>query len=84
MHLATIGQIVTELGRQYRRADHGAMEWQDARAAAAILREMRQALEGSALEQRLAAIEQALAERRGKPFKPNGRDSHGRPVGSRP
>jgi hypothetical protein len=85
VHLHTVGHVLTELGRQYRRADDGDLGWQDARAAAAILKEIRALIEGDALEQRIAAIERALADAgaiaRGKP---NGHDSRGRPVGPRP
>ena len=51
------------MGRQYRRADAGDLDWVDANAAARILREMRVAIEGSDFEARLAALEQTLAGR---------------------
>jgi hypothetical protein len=62
-HLHNLGDFFRELGRRYRRADRGELPWQDARAAAAILREMRLLLEISRFEARLAALEaQAAAE----------------------
>jgi hypothetical protein len=39
IHLKSIGHVVTEIGRVYRRADAGVMQWQDASAAARILRD---------------------------------------------
>lgn len=67
VHIRTVGHVLSELNRQYRRADRGDLEWTDASHAARILREMRHALEGDALERRIAALEQALAERDGAP-----------------
>jgi hypothetical protein len=60
VHLHNVGQILQELGRQYRRADVGQLPWCDALAAARILKEMRATLEGSALEARLEVLEKAL------------------------
>ena len=57
--LASIGGIVSELKRVYRMAHHGEMVWQDAAAAARILRELRVCLESSDLEQRIARLEAA-------------------------
>jgi hypothetical protein len=60
--LVTMGAVLTELARQYRRADRGEMDWQDAAATARILREIRQTIEGSDLEQRIAALEEAASD----------------------
>jgi hypothetical protein len=80
IYLKTVGHICTELARQYRRADRGELDWQSAAAASRILRELRQTLEGSELEQRIAALEAALAERdERRPAQING---HG--LGARP
>jgi hypothetical protein len=59
IHLKSIGHVVTEIGRVYRRADAGVMQWQDASAAARILRELRQALEGGDIEARILGWSQA-------------------------
>jgi hypothetical protein len=72
VNFKTVAHIINELGRQYRRADAGSLEWQDCRAAALVLREMRQAMEGGEIERRIEALEQQLAEARGQPLKPNG------------
>ena len=58
------------MGRQYRRANSGELDWVDASHASRILREMRVAIEGSVLETRIAALEAAIAEH--KPLKANG------------
>ena len=61
------------MGRQYRRANSGELDWVDASHASKILREMRVAIEGSVLENRIAALETALAEHQAKkPLKANG------------
>jgi hypothetical protein len=62
---------LSELGRVYREGWAGALTWQDAAAAARILREIRAAIEGGELEQRVARLEAQFA-----PARPNG---HGRP-----
>jgi hypothetical protein len=63
--LRTIGGILTELSRVYRAAWSGKLEWQDAGHAARILRELRQTIEGDAIEQRIAALEAlAMPEKR--------------------
>jgi hypothetical protein len=66
-HLKTLGHVLTELGRQYRRADAGELDWPDAACAARILREMRQVIEGDGFEQRIAALEDALGKQPGRP-----------------
>lgn len=77
--LRTVGNIKTELGKVYRRADAGLMDWQDACAASRILRELRQLIEGTDLETRIAALEAVVAERDGRPPpRRNGHDHHAR------
>lgn len=61
VRLKTIGHVLTELGRQYRRADNGELAWQDAAAAARILREMRTTIEGDTFEARISALETLAA-----------------------
>ena len=68
--LNTIGHVLVELGRQYRRADAGELTWSDAAAAARILREMRQAMEASDIEARIAALEEKAGFT--TPGRPNG------------
>ncbi len=71
-----------ELSQVYRDARvNGSMDWSDAARAASILQILAKMIEGSDFEQRLSALEGALAERQGKPTKPNGA---GRYVGARP
>ena len=65
--LRTVGNIKTELGKVYRRADAGMMDWQDACAASRILRELRQLIEGTDVETRIARLEAVAAERDGVP-----------------
>jgi hypothetical protein len=68
--LVTMRAVLTELARQYRRADRGEMDWQDTAAAARILREIRQAIERIAKfrdlrpEPDVAAMDQREYERR--------------------
>ena len=56
--LASIGGVVSELAKIYRAARRGQLDTQDATRLAFILREIRIALEGSDIEQRLEALEQ--------------------------
>ena len=72
--LRTVGGVLGELGRLYRAGWTGGMAWQDAAAAARILREIRVTIEGGELEQRIARLEARVAE--AAPAKPNG---HTRP-----
>jgi hypothetical protein len=60
IYLKTLGHVLSELGRQYRRADRGELPWQDAAAAGRVLRELRLILEANALEERIVEIETAL------------------------
>ena len=62
VHIRTVGHVLQELGRQYRRADLGEMTWQDCAAASRVLRELRTAIEGSELERRVAALEEAAGD----------------------
>jgi len=60
IRLANVGGVLGELKVVYRKADRGEIDWQDARAATLVLREIRAALETSDLERRLADLEQAV------------------------
>ncbi len=55
--LDTVGGVVTELGRVYRKARRGELDVGDATRLAYILREIRCALEASDIEKRLDALE---------------------------
>ena len=55
--LDTVGSIVSEMGRLYRQARRGEINSADASRLASILALMRQGLEASDLEKRLAALE---------------------------
>ncbi len=57
--LDTVGGVVTELGRIYRKARRGELDVGDATRLAMILREIRCALEASDIERRLEALEAA-------------------------
>jgi hypothetical protein len=81
VHLTNIGHVSRELSRLYNRADRGETAWSDANLASLILTRLRASLEASDLEQRLAAIEQLLAERDRPAHRTNG---HGRAVDRRP
>lgn len=70
--LRTVGGVLTELARVYRAGWYGKLTWQDAASAARILREIRNAIEGSDFERRLDAIEARLSEARAPV--PNGHD----------
>ena len=59
--LTTVGQVAAELGRLYRQARRGDVPVTDASRLATILAAMRQCLEASELERRIAAMEAALA-----------------------
>jgi hypothetical protein len=68
--LRTTGGVLTELARCYRAAWSGTLTWQDAAAAARILREIRNTIEGDDIERRVSALEEQLDGRRGA--RPNG------------
>ena len=55
--LHTVGHIVSEMGKLYRQARRGEINSADASRLASILALMRQGLEASELERRLAALE---------------------------
>lgn len=74
--LKTSGHLLRELGAVYRLAVRERMAWQDARAAAAILAAMRSLMEASGFEERLAALEAALAQRDHPYPRPNGGGDH--------
>ena len=57
--LATVGGVVTELGRVYRLARRGEMDMTDAKSLTYVLREIRCALEASDIERRIEALERA-------------------------
>ena len=59
--LTTVGQVAAELGRLYRQARRGDVAVADASRLATILAAMRQCLEASELERRIAEMEAALA-----------------------
>ena len=58
--LTTVGQVASELGRLYRQARRGDVAVADASRLATILAAMRQCLEASELERRIADMEAAL------------------------
>ncbi len=55
--LNTVGGVVTELGRVYRKARRGEMDLGDAKSLVYCLREIRCALEAGDVERRLEALE---------------------------
>jgi hypothetical protein len=61
--LTTVGQVAAELGRLYRQARWGEIPAADASRFAMILTAMRQCLEASDLEARIAEMEAALETR---------------------
>jgi len=58
--LTTVGQVAAELGRLYRHARWGEIPVGDASRLATILAAMRQCLEASELERRIAEMEAAI------------------------
>ena len=61
--LTSVGRVAIELGRLYRQARHGEVETIEAYRLATILSAMAKCLETSAFEERLAAMEAAVAQR---------------------
>jgi len=59
--LTTVVQVAAELGRLYRQARRGDVPVVDACRLATILAAMRQCLEASELERRIAEMEATLA-----------------------
>ena len=57
IYLTTVGHVLTELCRQYRRADKGELDWANCARAAAIPKEIRSMIETSLLEDRVVALE---------------------------
>jgi hypothetical protein len=71
--LNTMGGVVAELGRLYRQARWDQITTADASRLATILGTMRQCLEASDIERRIAEMEAALEEGQSSsvvPFKP--------------
>jgi hypothetical protein len=60
--LTSVGRVAIELGRLYRQARHGEVETIEAYRLATILSAMAKCLETSAFEERLAAMETAVAQ----------------------
>ena len=65
--LTSVGRVAIELGRLYRQARHGEVETIEAYRLATILSAMAKCLETSAFEERLAAMEAAVAQRANQP-----------------
>lgn len=57
--LNTVGGVVTELGRVYRKARRGVMDMSEAKSLTYVLRELRCALEAGDVERRLDELEAA-------------------------
>lgn len=55
--LNTVGGVVTELGRVYRKARRGDMDMSEAKSLTYVLRELRCALEAGDVERRLDELE---------------------------
>jgi hypothetical protein len=70
--LRDIRGIRRELARCYGEAREGALSWQDAARAASVLQILGRMIEGSDFEERLAALEGAIAERDAMPVRGNG------------
>ena len=62
--LDTVGRVATELGRLYRAARRGELDKREATQLAYILGALRQCLEISAVEDRLAALEEIIGQER--------------------
>lgn len=58
--LDTVGHVVTELGRVYRKARRGEMDITQAKSLTYVLREIRCALEAKDVERRLEELEGAI------------------------
>jgi hypothetical protein len=65
--------VRSELCRVYRACVAHVLDWQDARAAVAVLTAISNLDAGRGFEERIEALEQTLAEREA-PRRPNGRD----------
>ena len=76
--MSTVRSIRKELCDVYRAARiDKSMDWHDAARAASILQILSRMIQGSDFEDRIAALETALAEHKGKPSRSNG---HARPA----
>ena len=60
--LTTSGEVLTELGRLYRRCAAGLMHPEDLKAAVWSLRQMHDVAEKVVLERRIEELERKLAE----------------------
>jgi pyridoxine/pyridoxamine 5'-phosphate oxidase len=60
--ITTSGDVLTELGRLYRRAAAGLMHPEDLKAAVWALRQMHDIAEKVVLERRIEELERKLAE----------------------
>ncbi len=56
--LGTVGGVCREMARVYREARHGDLPIEDGSRLVAMLTQLRAALETSALEERVAALEE--------------------------
>jgi hypothetical protein len=59
--LATLGRVASELARMYREARRGEISAGDASKLASVLAVLRQCLEASDLEKRMAELEDLLS-----------------------
>ena len=59
--LATLGRVASELARMYREARRGEISASDASKLASVLAVLRQCLEASDLEKRMADLEELLS-----------------------
>ena len=59
--LATLGRVASELARMYREARRGEISASDASKLASVLAVLRQCLEASDLEKRMAELEDVLS-----------------------
>jgi hypothetical protein len=62
--LTSVGRVAIELGRLYRQARYGEVETIEAYRLATILSAMAKCLETTAFEQRIAELEETLAQQR--------------------
>jgi hypothetical protein len=62
VRLGIVGEVRVELAKIYRGAKRGELVWSDATKAAHILAVIARLIEGSAIEQRLADLEQRVGQ----------------------
>jgi hypothetical protein len=60
--LATIGDVKAELGRLYRDARSGKLDWSDCTKGTHVLATIARLIESSDFEARISALERAAAE----------------------